>query len=242
MTNLKLARKNGWPYEITELNWTLHFFRRRAGSDNRPHATNPFPFCFGGAALISPPTPPSPPPAAAMPVYSIRGVDVDFPFEAYDCQITYMDRVLQSLQQVTAQSLSPQTPSPASNPTLRRRRSHFFFGLRSDCIALSMYRVITRSSRVRRGRGRRSACSALRSRGGGPSGSFFGAGAGVGEAANHQEASSRGPLRPRCRRTPWLSMPPGRIASSGRSSRSSRPPATGQYHNVWSITFIRQSL
>ncbi|KQK08543.1 hypothetical protein BRADI_2g42410v3 [Brachypodium distachyon] len=34
-----------------------------------------------------------------MPVYSIRGVDVDFPYDAYDCQITYMDRVLQSLQQ-----------------------------------------------------------------------------------------------------------------------------------------------
>ncbi|VAH77259.1 unnamed protein product [Triticum turgidum subsp. durum] len=34
-----------------------------------------------------------------MPVYRIRGVDVDFPYDAYDCQITYMDRVLQSLQQ-----------------------------------------------------------------------------------------------------------------------------------------------
>ncbi|TVU34335.1 hypothetical protein EJB05_16166 [Eragrostis curvula] len=34
-----------------------------------------------------------------MPIYSIRGVDVDFPFDAYDCQITYMDRVLESLQQ-----------------------------------------------------------------------------------------------------------------------------------------------
>ncbi|CAO2208554.1 unnamed protein product [Urochloa humidicola] len=34
-----------------------------------------------------------------MPVYSIRGVDVDFPFDAYDCQITYMDRVIESLQQ-----------------------------------------------------------------------------------------------------------------------------------------------
>jgi hypothetical protein len=40
-----------------------------------------------------------------MPVYRIRGVDVDFPFDAYDCQITYMDRVLQSLQQVP----NPQT-------------------------------------------------------------------------------------------------------------------------------------
>ncbi|RLN22615.1 regulator of telomere elongation helicase 1 [Panicum miliaceum] len=53
-----------------------------------------------------PPFPPTPPPAAAstaaggeMPVYSIRGVDVDFPFDAYDCQITYMDRVIESLQQ-----------------------------------------------------------------------------------------------------------------------------------------------
>ncbi|GJM94023.1 hypothetical protein PR202_ga10634 [Eleusine coracana subsp. coracana] len=34
-----------------------------------------------------------------MPIYTIRGVDVDFPFDAYDCQITYMDRVLESLQQ-----------------------------------------------------------------------------------------------------------------------------------------------
>nr|CAB3473442.1 unnamed protein product [Digitaria exilis] len=34
-----------------------------------------------------------------MPVYSIRGVDVDFPFDAYDCQVTYMDRVIESLQQ-----------------------------------------------------------------------------------------------------------------------------------------------
>ncbi|XP_062214146.1 regulator of telomere elongation helicase 1 homolog isoform X2 [Phragmites australis] len=34
-----------------------------------------------------------------MPVYTIRGVDVDFPFDAYECQITYMDRVLESLQQ-----------------------------------------------------------------------------------------------------------------------------------------------
>ncbi|KAL6615001.1 hypothetical protein ACP70R_037271 [Stipagrostis hirtigluma subsp. patula] len=34
-----------------------------------------------------------------MPVYTIRGVDVDFPFDAYDCQITYMERVIESLQQ-----------------------------------------------------------------------------------------------------------------------------------------------
>ncbi|KAI4331239.1 hypothetical protein MLD38_029443 [Melastoma candidum] len=34
-----------------------------------------------------------------MPVYNIRGIDVDFPFEAYDCQLVYMEKVIQSLQQ-----------------------------------------------------------------------------------------------------------------------------------------------
>ncbi|KAJ8553380.1 hypothetical protein K7X08_024058 [Anisodus acutangulus] len=33
-----------------------------------------------------------------MPTYKIRGIDVDFPYEAYDCQIVYMDKVIQSLQ------------------------------------------------------------------------------------------------------------------------------------------------
>ncbi|XP_010538012.1 PREDICTED: regulator of telomere elongation helicase 1 [Tarenaya hassleriana] len=33
-----------------------------------------------------------------MPTYKIRGIDVDFPFEAYDCQILYMEKVIQSLQ------------------------------------------------------------------------------------------------------------------------------------------------
>ncbi len=32
--------------------------------------------------------------------YQIRGVTVDFPFEAYDCQLIYMERVIQSLQEV----------------------------------------------------------------------------------------------------------------------------------------------
>lgn len=36
-----------------------------------------------------------------MPTYKIRGVDVDFPFEAYDCQLVYMDKVIQSLQEVS---------------------------------------------------------------------------------------------------------------------------------------------
>lgn len=33
-----------------------------------------------------------------MPVYNLRGVDVDFPFDAYQCQLTYMEKVLQALQ------------------------------------------------------------------------------------------------------------------------------------------------
>ena len=50
--------------------------------------------------------------AGKMPVYRIRGVDVDFPFDAYDCQITYMDRVIESLQQVTGVPL-PRSSNPA---------------------------------------------------------------------------------------------------------------------------------
>nr|CAD1824209.1 unnamed protein product [Ananas comosus var. bracteatus] len=34
-----------------------------------------------------------------MPIYKIRGIDVDFPLEAYDCQIVYMEKVIQSLQE-----------------------------------------------------------------------------------------------------------------------------------------------
>ncbi|KAK2984870.1 hypothetical protein RJ640_008635, partial [Escallonia rubra] len=33
-----------------------------------------------------------------MPTYKIRGIDVDFPFDAYDCQLVYMEKVIQSLQ------------------------------------------------------------------------------------------------------------------------------------------------
>ncbi|TVU34336.1 hypothetical protein EJB05_16167, partial [Eragrostis curvula] len=64
-----------------------------------------------------------------MPIYSIRGVDVDFPFDAYDCQITYMDRVLESLQQVT---IPPPTPKP---PALNLRGPKISFD--SDCFALA---------------------------------------------------------------------------------------------------------
>ncbi|RVW58323.1 hypothetical protein CK203_105054 [Vitis vinifera] len=35
-----------------------------------------------------------------MPIYKIRGIDVDFPFEAYDCQLVYMEKVIQSLQEL----------------------------------------------------------------------------------------------------------------------------------------------
>ncbi|KAL5698490.1 DNA helicase [Ranunculus cassubicifolius] len=34
-----------------------------------------------------------------MPIYKIKGIDVDFPYEAYDCQIVYMEKVIQSLQE-----------------------------------------------------------------------------------------------------------------------------------------------
>ncbi|XP_023730407.1 regulator of telomere elongation helicase 1 homolog [Lactuca sativa] len=33
-----------------------------------------------------------------MPTYKIRGINVEFPFEAYDCQLVYMEKVIQSLQ------------------------------------------------------------------------------------------------------------------------------------------------
>ncbi|XP_042057083.1 regulator of telomere elongation helicase 1 homolog isoform X1 [Salvia splendens] len=33
-----------------------------------------------------------------MPIYNIRGINVDFPYEAYDCQLVYMERVIESLQ------------------------------------------------------------------------------------------------------------------------------------------------
>ncbi|KAJ4848513.1 hypothetical protein Tsubulata_050203 [Turnera subulata] len=33
-----------------------------------------------------------------MPTYNIRGINVDFPFEAYECQLVYMEKVIQALQ------------------------------------------------------------------------------------------------------------------------------------------------
>ncbi|XP_027167698.1 regulator of telomere elongation helicase 1 homolog isoform X1 [Coffea eugenioides] len=33
-----------------------------------------------------------------MPTYNLRGINVDFPYEAYDCQLVYMEKVIQALQ------------------------------------------------------------------------------------------------------------------------------------------------
>lgn len=40
-----------------------------------------------------------------MPTYRLRGIDVDFPFEAYDCQLVYMEKVIQALQEVKSQKI-----------------------------------------------------------------------------------------------------------------------------------------
>jgi hypothetical protein len=37
----------------------------------------------------------------AMPTYRIGGIAVEFPYNAYDCQLVYMERVISALQQVT---------------------------------------------------------------------------------------------------------------------------------------------
>ncbi|GAQ79984.1 Helicase [Klebsormidium nitens] len=44
-----------------------------------------------------------------MPVYTLRGVQVDFPFSAYDCQLVYMERVIQALQ--TGQNALLESPT-----------------------------------------------------------------------------------------------------------------------------------
>ncbi|WVZ01213.1 hypothetical protein V8G54_027282 [Vigna mungo] len=42
-----------------------------------------------------------------MPTYKIRGIDVDFPYEAYDSQLVYMDKVIQSLQEKSCPFRTP---------------------------------------------------------------------------------------------------------------------------------------
>jgi hypothetical protein len=41
-----------------------------------------------------------------MPTYRVAGISVQFPYDAYDCQLVYMERVISSLQQVW---IKPQT-------------------------------------------------------------------------------------------------------------------------------------
>lgn len=50
-----------------------------------------------------------------MPTYNIGGIPVQFPYDAYDCQLVYMERVISALQQV--QYLNFLLPS-CPNPTL----------------------------------------------------------------------------------------------------------------------------
>lgn len=33
-----------------------------------------------------------------MPTYHIRGVSVEFPYDAYECQLAYMSKVIEALQ------------------------------------------------------------------------------------------------------------------------------------------------
>ena len=41
-----------------------------------------------------------------MSLLDVRGVRVNFPFTPYPCQVTYMERVLQCLQQVREKQLN----------------------------------------------------------------------------------------------------------------------------------------
>lgn len=52
--------------------------------------------------------------SAAMPRITLRGVTVDFPFQPYECQETYMAKVLECLQTVRRPSAAPPCPPPTS--------------------------------------------------------------------------------------------------------------------------------
>lgn len=59
-----------------------------------------------------------------MPIYNIRGIDVDFPLQAYDCQIVYMEKVIQSLQEVCLFVFFPNLPEEILNFTSVRSISN----------------------------------------------------------------------------------------------------------------------
>jgi len=59
-----------------------------------------------------------------MRLYNIRGVEVEFPFEAYDCQLVYMNKVIECLQTVRDSSSllcllagHPKSSTPLPNKT-----------------------------------------------------------------------------------------------------------------------------
>ncbi|CAM8999416.1 unnamed protein product [Rhodiola kirilowii] len=72
-----------------------------------------------------------------MPTYRIRGIDVDFPFEAYDCQIVYMEKVIQSLQDKCNALLESPTGTGKTLcllcATLAWRKSLGPFSVRKSC-------------------------------------------------------------------------------------------------------------
>ncbi|KAL3154274.1 hypothetical protein ABBQ32_013765 [Trebouxia sp. C0010 RCD-2024] len=39
-----------------------------------------------------------------MQIYTLRGIEVEFPYDAYACQLDYMDRVIQALQEAPSRS------------------------------------------------------------------------------------------------------------------------------------------
>jgi hypothetical protein len=47
------------------------------------------------------------PDLAGMPSYNIRGVTVQFPYDAYQCQLIYMEKVIESLQEVRSKIMLP---------------------------------------------------------------------------------------------------------------------------------------
>ena len=48
-----------------------------------------------------------------MPTYNIAGVPVDFPFEAYQVQLVYMEKVVMALEAVSNALLESPTGTPA---------------------------------------------------------------------------------------------------------------------------------